>query len=417
MSNKVFFINSNIFINNKLQFDSLDDILAPLGGNTGNSYITYSLIKEIGCKINDIEHIQNIYTFDFSTQDKYIDIINNECSTVFLILQDQIRVQESYGLKLPYKAIMDFISKLNKPVVIAGLGANSTTGYDKTFYENIDPELINFLKFLSDHCIEIGLRGEYTAEILSKFDIHNTKIIGCPSFYECGRDRIVSAKPNLKKIVFTSENLRTPSMKNVDVVCQDYTDKTILEGLIFDKWDKNIDYHSLDKLKNNKYHIFTNINQWKNFLKEFDFALGCRIHGSIIALNAGIPAICCKNDYRAKEMCEFLHIPYYWKLPKNVDMEKLYKQLDLSKLNNNYPVLYDNYCDFLNKNNIKINPCNKEDNLVQPIVNIDQKQFQKKLNDLLKIKKYSIVEKLFSIQESTTHKIIMFMGIRIRIKK
>ena len=61
---KPFFINSNIHLK-KFSYKTVEDILTPLGGNTGNSYITYGLMKAVLGGICDIPHIQNIYTYDF----------------------------------------------------------------------------------------------------------------------------------------------------------------------------------------------------------------------------------------------------------------------------------------------------------------------------------------------------------------
>ena len=56
-----FFINSNI-ITNKSSLISYDSFLTAIAGNTGNSYITYALLKELGIsELKDEFHIQNIY--------------------------------------------------------------------------------------------------------------------------------------------------------------------------------------------------------------------------------------------------------------------------------------------------------------------------------------------------------------------
>ena len=58
-----FFINSNLCIepNDLSSFGSFMDSVA---GNTGNSYITYSLIKACFGSLDKVNHIQNIYTYD-----------------------------------------------------------------------------------------------------------------------------------------------------------------------------------------------------------------------------------------------------------------------------------------------------------------------------------------------------------------
>lgn len=80
-----FFINSNICLK-KEDIADYDSFMRAVCGNTGNSYITYALMKELGTPLNPEFHIQNIYEYDFSNQATDLDKINNQCTHVFLIL-------------------------------------------------------------------------------------------------------------------------------------------------------------------------------------------------------------------------------------------------------------------------------------------------------------------------------------------
>ena len=315
---KPFFINSNIHLK-KFSYKTVEDILTPLGGNTGNSYITYGLMKAVLGGICDIPHIQNIYTYDFSNSDKDIEIINNECTHVFFILQDQIRLFESYSLTLPYTNIINFLKRLNKKVIVAGLGANCFSGFDKEFYKKLNPELVEFLRKLSEYCELIGLRGEFTQEVMSKLGISNTEVIGCPSYFE---------------------NTAPLQRKDEEKLCED------------------------------KFHVFADIESWKNFVSQFDFVFGYRLHGSILALNSGAVALCCNHDSRATEMCNFLKIPHYTQLDDKKTIQEYYEMADVDALNRAYPALFDNYKQFLNKNNIELFEDNPQpyEYIKQPVV-------------------------------------------------
>ena len=349
-----FFINSNLCIepNDLLSFELFMDSVA---GNTGNSYITYSLIKACFGSLDKVNHIQNIYTYDFTKRDKDIDYINNNCSHVFLILQDQIRIAESYGLKLPYKGIQDFVSKLNKPVIIAGLGANSFNGFDKSFHQKLNPDLINFLKFLSDHCINIGIRGHFTEEVLHNIGVDNTTVIGCPSFFEMGKNRKLVKKDIFKKdkILLTSY-LPIEELKNNYQIMQDFQEQKIIKAVGFESFNEIQDGFEIKKLREKKYRIFSNIEEWKSFVSNFDFAIGNRLHGSILSINSGVPAICCNMDSRATEMCNYLKIPHIIE-PTKYNIMDLYNSIDVDLINNSYPRLYERYLSFLNANNVNFN--------------------------------------------------------------
>lgn len=365
---KPFFINSNIWLK-EFEYHSVEDILTPIAGNTGNSYITYAIIKTLTGGLIDINHIQNIYTYDFSNQDKDIDIINNECTHVFLILQDQIRISESYGQKLPYEKIINFIKKLNKNVIIAGLGSNCFTGFDKEFYKKLNPELIVFLQKLSNHCEMIGIRGEFTQEVLSKLGVHNTRVIGCPSFFENGKNRIIEKKPFSNEFNFlqTSKNL-TRNFNSFYTVLQDFQEKDIIAKLALEDYTAPLFFKDEAKIKEDKFTIFIDIESWKNFAAQFDFAFGYRLHGAILALNAGVPALCCNHDSRETEMCSFLKIPQFTQLDDRTNLEQYYEMTDMDTLNKEYPKLYENYKDFLKINGLKTfeeNP-EKYDYIEQP---------------------------------------------------
>lgn len=49
--------------------------------------------------------------------------------------------------------------------------------------------------------------------------------------------------------------------------------------------------------------------QWMDFLRRFDFVVGTRFHGVMLALQAGIPAGCIAHDSRTIEMCETMGVP------------------------------------------------------------------------------------------------------------
>lgn len=353
-----FFINSNL-ITSKSSLTDYDTFFNAVAGNTGNSYITWALLKELGvAELKDEFHIQNIYDFDFSKTEKVSDFVNHNCTHVFLILQDQIRIHESYGYKLPYEGIKNLLEKINLPVIVAGLGANCFTGFDLEFYRQLSSDLVEFLHFLSGRCSELGVRGNFTAEVLNQLGIKNVTPIGCPSFFETGPNRIIKKKDSITndRIFFTS-NYPSPLNRTAFQVCQDHQEKEIVKAIAFNSIENFASNEVfIDKYIKKRYRIFSDITEWKNFASQFDFSLGYRVHGCILSLNSGIVSVCCNGDSRAKEMCELLKIPHLPDLNPESDMVKLYNEIDISSLNNAYPSLYEKFSSFIKRNcNIEIN--------------------------------------------------------------
>ena len=303
---KPFFLNSNLSFGRAGGY-TVESLLRPAAGNSGNSYITYALVKTVLGDFAGLSHIANVYEYDFSSG-RDAEFARAECTHVFLVLQDQIRIEESYGLRLPYENIVSFLKKCGKPVVIAGLGANSFGGFDPEFHKKLPPALVKFLREISGMCEKIGIRGEFTADVLAKLGISNFQIIGCPSFFETGPGRRVEKPPfgELNPVLTSPLVYRAES---APALMQDFLEKRLIDLAVFGRIPDGCPREEFYRAARGNLQIFLNPESWKAFLKKFNFALGPRVHGSIAAINAGLPAVCTNTDSRAAEMCAFLKIP------------------------------------------------------------------------------------------------------------
>lgn len=375
-----FVINSNICTSKK-DVETYDVLMDAIAGNSGNSYITWSLLKEIGCDLESIKghEIKSLYTYDFNNTEKDIDIINNECTNVILVLQDQIRIEESYGYRLPYVKIKKFISQINKPILIAGLGANSFNGFDSNFYKKLDAELVDFLHYLSDCCEIIGLRGYFTQEVLYKLGIKNTCVIGCPSYYETGKGRVLN-KPIYSNTLRVGTSIGVHTYGVGPVYLQDKLEENIIKALCFNG-ELKLSYKELCLLQKRMYRFHTSIIEWKRDLaSNIDFYVGTRVHGSMVAMNSGVPTVVMNKDSRAREMCEYMNIPYHPELFGCRNVEKILSVCDYDKMNQHYNEKFDIFVEFLKNNNIQYNPL--EHSQIEPEVT----------NKLVKIDKHIFVE-------------------------
>lgn len=52
------------------------------------------------------------------------------------------------------------------------------------------------------------------------------------------------------------------------------------------------------------------VQGWMAHLRTFDFVVGTRFHGVMLALQAGVPAGCITHDSRTEEMCQTMGVPY-----------------------------------------------------------------------------------------------------------
>ena len=280
--------------------------------------------------------------------------------------------------------VADFLEKVDLPCVMIGVGSQAPH-YDAKI--EVGEGTQRFFKVVSERSVSIGVRGEFTASWIEKFGIKNIEMIGCPSlFWTCNPSISISKKPfsEVKKIALNgSRNVISHSsdpqkMRKVESALlrqvieydasffvQNEHQEAILarkkEGEVKDSLtDPILKYYgangSSDKIRSffiNHSKIYFDIPEWASEISSYDFSIGTRFHGNMIAVQNGVPAVIIVHDSRTKELCELLHFPY---LSINdidrVSLQYLYELCDMSSITSVYNQLYNNYIDFLNKNNL-----------------------------------------------------------------
>lgn len=333
-----FFINSN-FCYRQTECATLPIFMDTVAQNTGNSYIAYAIYKILFGRPVPLPEIKNLWSWNFANEDELVERINTQHSHVFLALQDQIRLELSYGISPNWNNINRFFQRLKKPFVVFSLGANAFPSDSPDWYTRLQPEFIRFLHILSEHCVSLSVRGEETLNILRKLGITNAKPVGCPTFFETGPSRIIT-----KKAVRGDEPVLGLTCNSY--VLQDeqrhialsYFPKTMSETTalfgrleLADLYADALGYHP----------CFAGIETWKQFSAQFVFSCFARMHGGILALNAGVPILITNRDLRAREMCQLFAIPYQPGLQVTAEnWVRVYEQADINTLNQRYPKLY-----------------------------------------------------------------------------
>lgn len=57
-------------------------------------------------------------------------------------------------------------------------------------------------------------------------------------------------------------------------------------------------------------NLFFDVPSWMEHYRRFDFVIGARIHGVMLALQAGVPGVVIAHDSRTLELCETMMVPY-----------------------------------------------------------------------------------------------------------
>jgi len=309
--------------------------------NTGNLLFDNAIKKIIDADlITDIDKISS---------EKYDAFITT--AFIWLRYNDSSAEYDNYYTKL-------LSTVKEKPLIPMSVGIQSDE-YDYNF--KIYKNTVHILAKMSERCV-LGVRGNYTAEILNKYGIKNMQVIGCPSAYYhfdynfCIKN-IVNPKNccvNFKAFYgslkeYEQKFLIFSAEKNFDFIEQNAFKLT--EDMCEKKACLKINDWLADKTQ-----VFFSVEKWINYMYRFDFTMGYRFHGNIAALYAGVPSLFIVTDSRTAEMCEFFKFPVLkaGMFETEKPLEYYAELADYTKFNKNYPVLIDNFMEFCKINHISL---------------------------------------------------------------
>ena len=61
----------------------------------------------------------------------------------------------------------------------------------------------------------------------------------------------------------------------------------------------------------NQFVSYFDVNEWMYQLHQFDLSVGTRLHGNMLALQAGTPSIFLPHDSRTQELADIMALPTY----------------------------------------------------------------------------------------------------------
>lgn len=230
------------------------------------------------------------------------------------------------------------VRDVDKPVLLWGIGAQSETESEIPVLQD---SVIDFLTETSIRTDHICVRGEYSAKVCRHYGIENVKVLGCPSILinrdkklgvkiqqklenvsirntavhaACVKDSLTSVERELVKLIKLNTGSsyimqRPPELiklcysEPLNTEEKEYVNKCIrffaFEGLAdLEKFIKTVGY------------VPVGVESWLSYLRPFSCAVNTRIHGTILSLMAGIPAVCICHDTRTRELAQLMKIPH-----------------------------------------------------------------------------------------------------------
>ncbi|MEM9904049.1 MAG: polysaccharide pyruvyl transferase family protein [Cyanobacteria bacterium P01_D01_bin.44] len=297
----------------------------PVGGNTGNLAFRYAVTNHIAS--------EKLY-LSWNSDPAWV---REACDLLVFPAANHIKPTRDHTPKA------DFIEAVDLPCLILGLGAQASRLGDEI---RLKEGSIRWLKAIAERSHLIGVRGEYTADVLARMGINNTIILGCPSHFinplptlgEVIEKKLYHTVP--QNLVVTAGNPAKLSLKRVErklmdwlrkyrgaYVCQSPQDLVSLAR----NCENEISEDHLTRYRQylqpsisrylqprskfiafarKHFRTFFDAGAWLEFLSSFDLSIGTRMHGNLLSVQASTPAICIHHDSRTQELSNVTSIPH-----------------------------------------------------------------------------------------------------------
>lgn len=328
-----------------------------IGDNTGN-YVYYMAVLSYFWKMEKvstftIDEIKHKLEDDAEWAYKNFDMaIMAEANMFALYYKDTLLISNAA-----------FVKSLKIPCFILGIGCQNDIEHSLKNLEPINDQVRNYVDTILNSGGMLTLRGNLTGEYLKSLGYKDIPVFGCPSMYINGLSFEISDKkvlPQDFKPMYNAQYVQDLDEK----LYKDYPDSAFfdqdryLRSLFEPLNAKDYDYLQ-NKLFIKLYErgrILGDINYypWRKSILDngFNFSYGSRIHGNIIAIQAGIPAFVKVIDSRTREIAEFYGIPnsleYHFDEKKD-SLYDLYKSISYKKFNESYSEKFDRFKDFIFK--------------------------------------------------------------------
>lgn len=235
--------------------------------------------------------------------------------------------------KSDFTGLAELIEQTEIPVTVIGLGVQAST-QDLSQVVVTDGG-IRLARALSAKSPYLSVRGDFTRDWLNSIGIQNVVTTGCPSIYmrlaeqqKCDADgplAMQSTRYTLPPRFSDSSSVNREIFRlagKLDAHMVYQSEFLEMGQLVFgtDAGDpKGAQYlaalYGLNSHEEamaylqRRGHLFHDLQEWSSFLQGTAGVLGTRLHGSIIALNSGVPAVLIPHNSRTSEVVNFAKIP------------------------------------------------------------------------------------------------------------
>lgn len=299
-----------------------------VGNNTGNLVFQHAVYHQIA---EEKYVIGQDLAWDMG-------LIRERCRVIVVPSANHIR--ENFDMT----SFVDLIDKVQLPLVFLGLGAQATD-YDQAEI-TLHPSISRLVALAKERSKLVSIRGEYTAKTLEKLGVYNYRITGCPSNFinlDQGLPDKIDAKmkrpiksfithgdepwPKTKEKQIVEKLLATWTMEGAAMQSQQsvpsfmeyirdnnpYGEAAVPEPREEALRRALMPSATLDQFRDflaAKLRVYFSVSQWMEDSSKYDFSLGLRLHGNMVAWQAAVPSLWLYHDSRTRELAEVMKLPH-----------------------------------------------------------------------------------------------------------
>ena len=332
-----------------------DEVFVQMGANTGNILFTHAIqtyLMNAGAD-HDVTFLSRTVPLEVDWT-PYSHCVVNVANWLGVGTEDLL-------LKLA-----DDFKAAPVPIFVIGLGVQVHKGGDPSFVREIRDEASAFIDSVLRTGGAFGLRGDFTAACFDELGFADSyTVTGCPSVYQLGATPPVRTdkvsrdnfRPALNGTRQMHDAILLKKARDFDApfICQDSFARIALSPQSMTNAARRallkMSSEALALILDDRLHAFLNLGDWVRFLhdRSINYVYGGRVHGSIAAIMAGIPAKMVVGDCRTHEIADYFGIPACKNeaFPTDGDLYEEYVSTDYREFLRNFPRRLRNFEAFL----------------------------------------------------------------------